>query len=79
MTDEAVIELRLKQARSELTYVSHYQYAIVNDVLDTAAAELRSIVLQARGEPDGVSLTACCITKELPDRLQGVLSRFTGL
>ncbi len=76
MTDEAVIERRLKQARSELTYVSKYQFAIVNDVLDTAAAELRAIVLQARGEPDTLSLAACCTTKDLPKRLQDVLSCF---
>lgn len=80
MTDEAVIDRRLKQARSELTYVSKYQFAIVNDVLDTAAAELRAIVLQARGEPDEtLSLAACCSTQHMPERLETVLMRFKQL
>lgn len=79
MTDEAVIELRLNQARSELTYVSKYQYAIVNDVLDTAAAELRAIVLHARGEPEPLPLSACCSTMAMPERLTEVLERFAKI
>ena len=78
MTDEAVIERRLKQARSELTYVARYRYAIVNDVLDTAAAELRAIVLHARGEAEDDQLTACCSTHDMPERLAVVLRRFTA-
>ncbi len=76
MTDEAVIERRLRQARSELSYVAQYQYAIVNDVLDTAAAELRAIVLQARGEAQSISLAACCRTESMPGRLTAVLQQF---
>lgn len=78
MTDEAVIERRLNQARSELSFVSKYQYAIVNDVLDTAAAELRAIVLHARGESESLSLSACCSTSAMPERLTEVLERFAS-
>ena len=78
MTDEAVIERRLRQARSELNYVEKYQYAIVNDVLDTAAAELRAIVLHARGDAGTLSLAACCTTANMPERLTEVLQQFTG-
>ncbi|MGI4852730.1 MAG: guanylate kinase [Janthinobacterium lividum] len=78
MTDEAVIDLRLRQARSELDYVEKYQYAIVNDVLDTAAAELRAVVLHARGEAQTLSLEACCSTANMPRRLTEVLEQFAG-
>lgn len=78
MTDEAVIELRLRQARSELDHVGKYQYAIVNDVLDTAAAELRAIVLNARGEAEALSIAVCCSTASMPDRLLAVLNQFAG-
>ncbi len=69
---------RLAQARSELSYVSRYRYAIVNDVLDTAAAQLRAVVLHSRGEdePAGVSLEKCCVTANLPAALQQVLDQF---
>ena len=76
MTDEAVIERRLRQARSELSYVHKYQFAIVNDVLDTAAAELRAVVLHARGEGETLTLAACCSTAAMPTRLTDVLERF---
>ena len=78
MTDEAVIERRLRQARSELTYVPQYQFAIVNDVLDTAAAELRAIVLHARGETETLSLAECCSTSDMPSRLTAVLQQFAA-
>ena len=78
MTDEAVIERRLRQARSELSFVAQYQFAIVNDVLDTAAAELRAIVLHARGESETLSLAACCSTATMPARLTEVLHSFAA-
>ena len=43
-----MIERRLQQARSELKQVGDYKYALVNDVLDQAAAEMRAIVLYER-------------------------------
>ncbi len=76
MTDEAVIERRLQQARGELEYVSRYQFAIVNDILDTAAAELRAIVLQERGTPVTISLADCCRVADSPERVQQVLNQF---
>ena len=80
MTDEAIIERRLLQARSELSYVAKYEFAIVNDVLDTAAAELRAIVFQARGEHDGDSdaLADGCRTSSSSDQLQQVLDQFSA-
>ena len=77
MTDEAVIDRRLRQARSELQSVSRYEFAIVNDVLDTAAAELRSIVLQARGDPEAAKSADCCRTGVAPARLKAVLEEFS--
>ena len=77
MTDAAVIERRLRQARGELEHVSSYQFAIVNDILDTAAAELRAIVLYARGEEESLSLAGCCRTADSPSRLRQVLDAFS--
>jgi guanylate kinase len=78
MTDEAVIERRLQQARGELEFIGQYQFAIINDVLDTAAAELRAVVLQARGDQDAsaVTLSQCCRTADSPERLRRVLHEF---
>ena len=45
MTSEKVIETRLSQARNELEQIWDYKYALVNDVLDQATAEMRAIVL----------------------------------
>ncbi len=49
VTSEAVIERRLSQAQKELRQIWDYRYALVNDVLDHAVAELRAIVLCSRG------------------------------
>ena len=58
MTSEEVIERRLQQARNELEQVWEYKYALVNDVLDQATAEMRAIVLYERGVRDGVTAVA---------------------
>ena len=69
MTAEEVIERRLKQAREEVKQVWDYKYALVNDVLDQATAEMRAIVLYERGRarwrdggggglPDGCAVAA---------------------
>ena len=80
MTDEAVIERRLRQAHGELEHVSKYRFAIVNNVLDTAAAELRAIVLQARGKASAADnkLADGCRTAVSPERVQGVLKQFAA-
>ncbi|MEZ2346553.1 guanylate kinase [Terriglobus sp. RCC_193] len=80
MTDEAVIELRLRQAHGELEHVSKYRFAIVNNVLDTAAAELRAIVLQARGvaSPADIALADGCRTQISPEGVHQVLEQFAA-
>jgi guanylate kinase len=77
MTSEDVIEWRLQQARSELEQVWQYKYALVNDVLDQATAEMRAIVLYERGEGDGVTAMAeSCRTDVRSKRLDAVLENF---
>ncbi len=77
MTSEEEIERRLQQARSELQQVWEYKYALVNDVLDQATAEMRAIVLYERGLRDGVSAMAiCCRTEARSPRLRAVLESF---
>jgi guanylate kinase len=77
MTCEAVIEQRLQQARSELEQVWDYKYALVNDVLDQATAEMRAIVLCERGLRDGVAkLAASCRTDASSSRLDAALNSF---
>jgi guanylate kinase len=77
MTSEEVIERRLQQARSELQQVGEYKYALVNDVLDQATAELRAIMLCERGVRDGVAAMAqSCRTDTRSPRLAAVLASF---
>jgi guanylate kinase len=77
MTSEDVIERRLSQARNELRQIWDYKYALVNDVLDQAVAEMRAIVLTERGVRDGVSeLAATCRTIARSPRLNSALKSF---
>jgi guanylate kinase len=77
MTSEEEIARRLQQARSELEQVWQYKYALVNDVLDQATAEMRAIVLCERGDGDGVTAMAeSCRTDTRPARLLAVLKSF---
>ena len=77
VTEEAVIARRLAQARQELMRVWDYKYALVNDTLDRAVAELRSIVLTARGENGELRLMAdSCLSQADESRLRPVLDRF---
>ena len=77
MNNEAVIERRLQQARKELEQVWEYKYALVNDVLDQATAEMRAIVLYERGVRDGVEAMAIsCRTDAHSPRLRAVLESF---
>jgi guanylate kinase len=77
MTAEDVIERRLSQARNELKQIWDYKYALVNDVLDQAVAEMRAIVLTERGMRDGVSeLAASCRTDARSPRLNAALESF---
>jgi guanylate kinase len=77
MTSEEVIERRLQQARNELEQVWEYKYALVNDVLDQATAEMRAIMLCERGARDGVqAMAASCRTDTHSPRLRAVLESF---
>ena len=77
VTDEAVIERRLMQAHAEVKMVWDYKYALVNDVLDQATAEMRAVVLYERGVRDGVTAVAeSCLTKARSPRLLAALKSF---
>ncbi len=78
VTSEEIIERRLSQAREELRQIWDYKYALVNDVLDDAVAEMRAVVLHERGEDEaGISaLAASCRTVGAAVRLRGVLECF---
>ena len=77
MTSEEVIQSRLAEARNELKQIWDYKYALVNDVLDQAVAEMRAIVLSERGVDDGVrAIAASCRTDAASPRLKAVLCTF---
>ncbi len=46
--DEATIAKRLKNARQEIAAISEYDYAVVNDDIDTAKEQLISIIVAQR-------------------------------
>src|SRR6202000_3142518 len=74
VTSEKVIERGLKAAREGVEEVWDYKYALVNDVLDQATAEMRAIVLHERGIGDGVTAVAeSCRTDARSARLCAVL------
>ena len=81
MTIESIIERRLAEAREELKHLPEYRYALVNDVLDQAATELRAIVLSERaGMPDSSDVdtitAATCRTATPSPRLEAALTTF---
>ena len=76
MTSEEEIARRLAQARNELKQVWDYKYALVNDVLDQAVAEMRAIVLAERGVRDACELAASCRTDARSARLNAALESF---
>lgn len=77
VTSEEVIARRLQQARSELEQVWDYRYALVNDVLDQAVAEMRAVVLQERGVREAVTVMAeSCRTSARSPRLCAALASF---
>jgi guanylate kinase len=78
VTSEAVIQSRLAEARNELKQMWDYKYALVNDVLDQAVAEMRAIVLSERGVRDGVqAIASSCRTDTASPRLAAALSTFS--
>jgi len=77
MTQESVIEKRLSQARNELLKIGDYKYALVNDQLEVAATEMRSIVLRERGERGVVEeIAERCLTTARSARLEAALKSF---
>lgn len=77
VTSEAVIEGRLAEARNELKRIGDYKYALVNDVLEQAVAEMRAIVLFERGEQNGAQAVAeSCRTNAASLRLKNALQTF---
>lgn len=82
MHDAAVIARRLQTARDELRHLGAYQFAIINDVLDDAEAELQAIVLWTRHgirQENADVLRAMaegCETAAASERLRKVLQAF---
>ena len=77
MTQESEIEKRLSQARNELLKIGDYKYALVNDQLEVAATEMRSIVLHERGDDGAVDeIAAHCLTTAKSARLEAALESF---
>lgn len=77
MTSEEIIEKRLNGAKDELKQVFDYRYAVVNDVLERAVAEMRAIVLYERGVGDDVKdLAFACRTIAATSSLGDVLKAF---
>ena len=78
VTEEAVIARRLSEARLELLNLDRYQYALVNDVLLDAIAEMRAIVLSERGEggPQEQELAQGCLTERKSEHLRAALESF---
>ena len=76
MTVESVIERRLLEARKELSRIREYKYALVNDVLDQAVAEMRAVVLCERGEHGVEALASACRTDAASPRLRAALDSF---
>ena len=80
VTAEEIIARRLAEARKELDRVGEYRYALVNDVLDDAVAEMRAIVLWERGGAEAAlrALAASCRTDAGSVRLVAALGSFSG-
>lgn len=79
MTSETIIEKRLTGAKDEVKQVFDYKYALVNDVLDKAVAEMRAIVLYERGVGEDVKeLALTCKTASHSPALEAVLHAFEG-
>lgn len=81
MTVEAVIARRLAQAHLELQRIWDYRYALVNDILDQAVAEMRAIVLVSRemASEETRELAGTCRTEVASARLQTALESFTAI
>lgn len=64
---EEIIARRMRDAKSETSHYSEYDYLVVNDDFDTALAELKSIVLARRNRYRAKSQRLAPLLKELLD------------
>ncbi len=63
---DEVVERRMRDARSELSHFSEYDYLVINDDFDTALAELRAIVAAERlREPRQAALFGAALDRML--------------
>jgi len=86
MTDEAVIERRLRTAAREIESYRIYDYILVNDRLEKSVDELKAIVLAERARRAGTPLSPeqrqaeasaeRCRQANVRDRLQPILASF---
>ena len=78
VTDEAVIQRRLAQAKQELLTLNKYKYVLINDALEEAVTELRAIVQFERGEGGEAPAAVAqrCRTTVHSPRLEAVLQSF---
>lgn len=67
---EAQIRLRLQYAKHELEEVSHYDYLIVNDELETAYRQLEAVILATRCRRERMASVALRILDSFPGDLQ---------
>jgi guanylate kinase len=84
--DDALIDLRLAKARTEIENYAEYGYILVNDVLDRAVEELAAIVLSERAKRGevpldkemarSVQLAERCCQAHSQERLRPVLASF---
>jgi guanylate kinase len=61
-----------------LLTLDEYKYALINDILDEAATEMRAVVMHERGEggAETAAIADQCRTKIHSKRLEAVLSSF---
>lgn len=78
VTDEAVIQRRLRQAKQELQTLDRYKYVLINDELEAAVTELREIVQFERGEGGEAAAMVAqqCRTTVHSSKLEAVLNSF---
>ncbi len=62
--DEAEIKKRLNNARNEISKYVHYDYALINDELDSAYTRLKSIIAAER-------IKTSRFHPEIPEKLEG--------
>lgn len=78
VTSEEVINRRLREAEREVERVREYRYALVNDVLEKAAMELKAVVMAERGETGEARTVAdSCRTEACSQRLRDALATFS--